>query len=591
MKRTASLLLLSIALTLVSTTARAQWSGSLDASGGFGWMKGMREEVDPDGKLFPGLMLHGLASGGASVKYKGKKFQWDASVRSGFETCDSDKFKFSLDLRKEDDIKMETLFRTDKARPLNISGRTEFSWFPSSKSRYSVWFRYDHKKDHNSVDIFSISTVKGNFSDEQMLRHRNSFALGANTSNKLGNKPDRVLLSSFSASLDADTKYDQWTIFNIQKGEQTQHIHRLTPFSGIIGLNATVHARDSVFRTKHKLMLDGGVRAILSSTYDENSGATQNLETEQWVDSLRLKEDFMYVALQVEPYLAAGYRRGKFSARADYAFQIYYRSLVNETHSDKMSGTNPHVVGNSSFSWDFSPEHHLAFTNSMAVSHPGYIQICRFERTGGFADQLWRGNPDLKSSAFTTFGLTYNYNGKHFITFTTASYGRRIKEVDQYFKKEIIDGREYKVFSWENSSNSHIFSASERIGYKGRIVRANILADYKHIRRLAPKVVKKTDEWQLTADIAFNFGKGWSAGSDIHYRSDILTLHTLISSYWTLNARIQKEFRKVVLYLQGKDLLEHQQERHFVSVSEEEMWVEQIYLNRRVFLLGLNWKF
>lgn len=41
----------------------------------------------------------------------------------------------------------------------------------------------------------------------------------------------------------------------------------------------------------------------------------------------------------------------------------------------------------------------------------------------------------------------------------------------------------------------------------------------------------------------------------------------------------------------GRDLLEHMQETEFISVYGDELWVEQVYQNRRLLLVWLNWNF
>ena len=58
-----------------------------------------------------------------------------------------------------------------------------------------------------------------------------------------------------------------------------------------------------------------------------------------------------------------------------------------------------------------------------------------------------------------------------------------------------------------------------------------------------------------------------------------------------LHARVQKKFKNFTIYFQGKDLLEHMQKNEYVSVYGDNMWVEQIYQNRRLLLLGFNWNF
>ncbi|MCR5017934.1 MAG: outer membrane beta-barrel family protein [Bacteroidales bacterium] len=154
-----------------------------------------------------------------------------------------------------------------------------------------------------------------------------------------------------------------------------------------------------------------------------------------------------------------------------------------------------------------------------------------------------------------------------------------------------IDGREYKVFTWQNASDSHIADASGAVTWQSKVVRLGMDVRFNHTTRKArfEDRVQKASDWRIKVDAAARLGHGWSIGADMNYRSDVVTLHTLIKSYWTLNAGVRKDFRKCSLYLQGRDLLEHKQETSYVSDDEKEMWVEQAFLNRRLIVLGFTW--
>ena len=61
--------------------------------------------------------------------------------------------------------------------------------------------------------------------------------------------------------------------------------------------------------------------------------------------------------------------------------------------------------------------------------------------------------------------------------------------------------------------------------------------------------------------------------------------------YCKLNAHIQKDFKHVTLYLEGRDLLDQPMETSFLSEELQEFWVEEVRSNRRIFILGAKWNF
>lgn len=69
------------------------------------------------------------------------------------------------------------------------------------------------------------------------------------------------------------------------------------------------------------------------------------------------------------------------------------------------------------------------------------------------------------------------------------------------------------------------------------------------------------------------------------------TFFTLFKEYCELNARVQKEFKHITLYLEGRHILDTPRETSFESDELQEYWVEEVRSNRRIFILGLKWKF
>ena len=54
---------------------------------------------------------------------------------------------------------------------------------------------------------------------------------------------------------------------------------------------------------------------------------------------------------------------------------------------------------------------------------------------------------------------------------------------------------------------------------------------------------------------------------------------------------MEKKIGKVTLSLSGRDLLDNETEKSYLSADQTEMWAEVTRLNRRVVILGVNWNF
>ncbi len=585
-----------LALLLVAAgTARAQqWYGNVDGAGGFGWMKSLR------GELLEGQnpnIIHWLGEGNVGFGYKSPKFQWSSKLKVNYEPKTAERYRVEAKSKDEKDLSLRALIKSTNTRPLDLGFRTDFTWTPASQKKYGAWLNIRYQVDGNDAETCNATIQTVDYTEEWALRKRLTYSAGFNSSHAFGR---RTLQSSITAEFKTDDKHNQWNTLGA-KGETIWEetdpkkvnlwakVYRLTPFSGNLSADGVVHLRDTVLRTRHKLILDPGLRANIKYTYDANSGATLINplgKVSEWRDSTSIRESFLFLTMQAEPYIAADYTYGPLRVKADYGLQVYMRRLRDEKHLDTPITAVPHVVGKSSFSWKIHPSHELGLSHERTVKHPTYIQTCSFERPGAFINQIWRGNPELKSNTSSTFSVDYKFRYKRFSASSSTFYTRKLNEVDQTFRMEKIDEREYKVFTWMNSSNSHVMGMNNTLSWASKWVDANLNIKYTHTYRIATLENKKqqTDDWRIKADFLVKLGSGWSIGADMNYKNPTMTLHTLVTAYWTLNAKVQKKFK-------GKDLLEHMQKNQYTSVYGDEVWVEQIYQNRRLLILGFNWNF
>ena len=590
---------LGLALLLCSLPLRAQWSGSVDFSAGLGGMEG---SIVSDDKP----MFHGLTQGVFQLNYKTDKFRWSTKVDGKWEPKTTDNARFSY--KKE---KVGLVYKAATTRPLSTSIRSDFTWLPSKDRNYTAWILYQYKNDRANNHSM---TIKGDVEEvqdfsyyyEEPVMDEHKLETGVKTYRSF-NGGRSILHSSVAFQVIGSQRVNTWTVFKTDPGEGGTAIqddelygyawrYRITPSSLDLNLDADIHLQQTVLDSEVSLKITPGARLTSKQALDHNSGATQiSLEKEEpeWKDSTRLREFFNYLSVWVDPYVAADFKWKNVEAHANYAAQVYARRLNDDTHQQPLKVKGVYPVGRANIKWTISPNHSLNLTNQMSVSHPDYLKICWYDRTAGYLDQLYRGNEGLLSPKTRVYGLEYEFKYKRFISQSTVSYKRVLDEIDQTWTNEEIDGRQYKVFHWLNSSNSRSVGLTQKLGWRGKVIVANAGITYNQSRRTAKDSdkVKNSFDWKLTSDITAFLGKGWSVGADAKYQSKVATFFTIFKQYCELNVRIQKDFKKFTLYLQGRDLLDQTRETSFESEELQEFWVEQVRSNRRIFVLGAKWKF
>ena len=590
---------LGLALLLCSLPLRAQWSGSVDFSAGLGGMEG---SIVSDDKP----MFHGLTQGVFQLNYKTEKFRWSTKVDGKWEPKTTDNTRFSYKNEK-----VGLVYKAATTRPLSTSIRSDFTWLPSKDRNYTAWILYQYKNDRANNHSM---TIKGDVEEvqdfsyyyEEPVMDEHKLETGVKTYRSF-NGGRSILHSSVAFQIIGSQRVNTWTVFKTDPGEGGTAIqddelygyawrYRITPSSQDINLDADIHLQQTVLDGEVNLKITPGARLSTKQALDHNSGATQiSLEKEEpeWKDSTRLREFFNYLSVWADPYVAADFKWKNVEAHANYAAQVYARRLNDDTHQQPLKVKGVYPVGRANIKWTISPNHSLNLTNQMSVSHPDYLKICWYDRTAGYLDQLYRGNEGLLSPKTRIYGLEYEFKYKRFISQSTVSYKRVLDEIDQTWTNEEIDGRQYKVFHWLNSSNSRSVGLTQKLGWRGKVIVANVGITYNQSRRTAKDSdkVKNSFDWKLTSDITAFLGKGWSVGADAKYQSKVATFFTIFKQYCELNVRIQKDFKKFTLYLQGKDLLDQTRETSFESEELQEFWIEQVRSNRRIYVLGAKWKF
>ena len=591
-----------LALLLCCVPLRAQWSGNVDLSAGLGGMSGSIITDDEP-------MFHGLTEGKFQLNYKKEKFSWITTVDGKWEPKTTDNSRMAYKNEK-----LNITYKAAHTQPLSTSIKSEFTWTPNSHRNYSTWILYQYKNDraqnHSMTFDGSVEDMENmSYYYEIPTMNEHKLETGLKTFRSFSSGRS-ILRSSLKLQAIGNNKVNTWIVFktgdpsgsgtavNIDDVTGYAWKYRITPQSYDFNLDGDINLQRTVRDDDIKLKVTPGARLAIKHALDENSGATRinvswEAEEEIWKDSTRLRENFNYLSVCADPYIIVDFHWKNLEAKADYAAQVYGRRLNNETHQQPLNIKGVYPVGKGHVKWTISPMHSLILSNEMSVKHPDYLKVCWYDRTAGYLDQLYRGNEELRSPQTRLYTLTYEFKYKRFISKTGVSYKHVVDEIDQTWTNEEIDGRQYKVFKWLNSANSHTLGLSENLGWRGKIITANLAVNYNQSHRIANSngAIKNSFDWKLTGDISAKLGKGWSAGLNAKYQSKVATFFTIFKQYCELKARVQKDFKQFSLYLEGRDLLDTPRETSFESEETKEFWIEEVRSNRRLIVLGAKWKF
>ena len=207
---------------------------------------------------------------------------------------------------------------------------------------------------------------------------------------------------------------------------------------------------------------------------------------------------------------------------------------------------------------------------------------------------MFRGDPDLNPTVRTLGFLDYQLTIKRFRFTSRSTLAHTSDEIEQFFTDEIVDGRSYTVFRWDNTAYGDSFGQQAGVSWNGKKITGSLKADYLQERRHkygSGDMIKDTHRWIMRADAGFHPGHGWDFSASGTYQGDIVTFYSIIKEYVSVNARISKRLGKITLSLDGRDLLDRKKVVKVLSEDFSDSWEEESRMNRRLILLGFKWNF
>ena len=576
---------------------RAQWSGNVETSGGLGMMKGMRGEILPKEGDY---LYHWMVQGSAKLKYKLPAFTWESILDGSYEPNDKDYFNATLEGTTANPTRLDGVISMSHEAPMKLRYRSDFSWNPSAKAKGKAWFQYrfEHEYAYKGNVNFALDGSSGYYGEDPNY-YRHVFETGVNYTHDLGSTRRRLTGELVYKRTNWKQTTEYITVHMVlSETDRWADMYRITPRTFSDEFTGVLHYTDSVATGSVKLVLDPGLRLTGSRAVHENSGATavlnEDLDTEHpsWRDSASIRERFNFLSQDIQPYLQADLAAKKISIHANYALSIYGRELNDSTHSERYRFKKPYIIGDGMVIWNMAEHHTLSFTNMLSVSHPTYLQVCWFDRSGGYIDQLFRGNPDLKPTYTRMYDLKYALSYKRFAFESSVTHTAISNMIVQTWYPEEIDGRPYKIFTWVNGAYSKSIGTTEHLGWNGKVLTAGLDFSYNisFLRFTENDVVVKTPDWSLKANVGVNMGKGWKITADARYQSAVTSFFQIFDKYCAVNAKVTKTYKNLTLYLDGRHLVDTPEDVRVESEDGSQIWRERTYHNRRLIVLGCSWK-
>lgn len=569
----------------------SRWYGTLGLTGGLGSIR-VRGEEDPTPI---DTLFHQRGEASFLLGYRTPTFSIANQLKGqwvGKETI----FNHSS-VNNQDMVGI--LSRETKLRQPSGSWRTDVQWKPSDRNQYSTFLVYQVERDKTVGMTFNMlfqiedtedmedEAMEMKLATEERRYLKQTLQAGWRSTHLW---PERHL--TLNTFLDGTTRFHRRHSLWEQMTGENDVTFLLTPQSSFHEGRAAAYLRKDRFLSVPSLQFEGALQVRSTYTEDTNGGQIE-IAPGIWRDSTGLKEHYNHLALWIEPGINADYRTGAWHFRVEGALQLYGEQLTNERHFRDIAWDRPAPVGRLFTEWTPSNTHRVFLNATHTIKQPTYLQRCWFDRQDANADQLFRGNPNLEATRIDEVTLNYTFRWKRFQATSMSRLTYRDNEAEQSLMQDIIARREYKVFTWVNTAFKRIFTQALTVSWSGQVFSANGRVQYDKTRQRAASLERelRTHHWELSGEAAVKPGKGWAFSTRAAYKGDVETLYSLLEGYCTLDARIEKSFKQVTVFLEGRDLLDEPMKREFTSADGTDVWAEVDYMNRKLFLAGFTWSF
>lgn len=550
-------------------------------------------------------------SASARMSYSSAKFDLSFNASGSYDYHFAGGAGMDTDISGQDTTSVVDA-SANEIRNMFISGGLTGAWRPDKVNTFSFSYSYGFDRSTPTYYVFtdgwavdSVLTTKGSKKDVKNT-------VNTHTANILYSrdfaKPGRKLTANANLFHNTSATYAEWLVGHgdidmkgrIELGHETLFMEnttvierhfRETPSQRESEAGIKVVYYDKDFCKVENLNVSFALLADLRALEDHRSCATYI--DDDWKDSVSVRENFLYRTISVTPQVQASYGIKWYKVDFSFAPERFLRRLDSDgkTGDFNRGEIAQDLLLNNTFKLKGGSKFFLNAARN--ESRPSYLQICWFPRQSvQYSDELYVGNPDLHNTVTNKVLGGFTFSGKTpFSSEISVLFTNKSDRIEQIYSKETVAGKECRVYTWVNGGNSNELTGTLSLFWKGERFNTALKGKYNMFRgvNVSEKVTRSAD-YSVRAEFGYNW-KTWDFASDITYQSDVIRDYNAMKSIAECNARVSKSFGRLIISLDGKNLLDRPLELFTVSADGTEMRREIYKNNKRIIILGLTYSF
>lgn len=332
---------------------------------------------------------------------------------------------------------------------------------------------------------------------------------------------------------------------------------------------------------------------FLADNHNDNDNITFfriDPKTDEWKEDKKQYRHVDYTAIMYGPYVEAGWKFGRFDFKANIQLQMFSRLMSEDGAHHKFNWSEPEMIIDSKIGWRPGKGHTLAYKYKRSATRPSYDQLNPFELPGAKSDEVIKGNTKLKAAIGNLMDFSYSYNYKRFTVTAGADLNLAQHEIEKVVQLDSTTN--IKTRTWVNTASSKTFNIKTTLAWNGKKFKADLTYNYKQAQTILSSgrgvpgrtfSVKAKASYLLPWDIKIS--------SDLAYSSPSRKAYSETSHYYTLNARIDKTYKKFKFWVAGLHLLERPITTYTSNEEFTYFYIQSYHYYRRQLQLGVSYNF
>lgn len=586
----------SVQLTCGQESTGGQWDGNVGIDAGTNFATG-----------YSTRQKYSNSSGGISGwgRYRNDRFmiRLDLKCLTGFSTTSTT--GVTTDAKNPDLPKLNYDIKLNENEFFEESAGVLMEFTPDRRNLFSLNLKQKFNRqtpDKIGISFRNIIHMEGPVESkfymdiEEGLQSVNDYSVNASWNHKF-DKPGREITAGMEWGMNINDNSSIWhrqeTAMNGDNPEEVptdsdmpMRTFRITPLNKDNRLNASVMYLDRDMFDRKTLDLELG--ADFQIDYKKDNQSAANLIDEVWVDSLKYRENFDFLALNLTPKVKLSYSPGKFNFSLQLTPDFYVSKLDSDRNIGSFNFGRVYILPDFNANWTPSTMHKVGISYKQGMTRPSYLQICWFQRAGSYANEIQMGNPGLKPGSNGTANLFYTFHSGFFTGTVEGISTLNWDKIEKVFNTR----GEYHIYTWINSGHSVENSIKLTMLADLKNFNAELSGYYKYFLGYNNAGAEtRSSDWGVNGAATLSLKGGWIFNARARYQSKVIRTYSSMTEYVGCDVRITKDFRRFSVYAEGKDLFDRPIRVSTLSEDMRYILLEEHQYHRRIFSVGASFRF